>query len=308
MKKLALKSVYANTVTELAQKNRNTFIVEADLSNSIGTLEKKDELGEQYINVGVAEAEMIGVGAGLSVLGNYPFMHTFVPFITRRVYDQVFLSFAYAQNKGMLFGSDPGICAEKNGGTHMCFEDISLMRTIPGMYVYDVSQPTQLEMIMKKCYEEQRLAYVRSSRKEFPDLVESTKDSIEKGYSILKEKDTNITIFVSGILTHDVLKAAKILEEQGINVRVIEMYRIKPVNKEIIVEAAKKGLILTVENHNVIGGLGSTISEVVSEEYPTKVYRLGIREKFGQVGDIEYLKEQYGISVNRIIEFIKKIK
>ena len=308
MKELDLKSVYANTVTDLAKNNDDVYIVEADLSNSIGTLGKKEELKERYVNVGIAEAELVGVGAGLSVIGNYPFMHTFAPFMTRRVYDQVFLSFAYAKNKGVLFGSDPGICAEKNGGTHMCFEDVSLMRTIPGMYVYDVSQPTQLEMIIKKCYKERRLAYIRSGRKKFHDLEEFTEESVEKGYSVLKEQNANVTIFVSGILTHEVLKAAKILNNQGKKVNVVEMYRIKPINKEIIIEAAKRGLIVTVENHNVIGGLGSAVAEVVAEECPTKVYRLGVREKFGQVGDIDYLKEQYGISADQIASFVGELK
>lgn len=294
-----LRRVYVETVTELAEQNKDVFVIEADLSNSIGTLGKKAALGNQFVNVGIMEAEAVGVSAGISVVGGYPYFHTFAPFATRRAYDQIFLSLAYAKNKGVILGSDPGICAEKNGGTHMCFEDLALMRAIPDMLVYDVSEPSQMEKILKRSYEKRDLCYIRSSRKAFANKVNAEALDLEKGYTVLK-KGTDLTIFVSGVLCGEALKGAEILAEKGYSVAVVELFRIKPINQEILIEAAIKGPIVTVDNHSIIGGLGSAVAEVVAENHPARVKRLGITEKFGQVGSIEYLKEQYGLKAEDI--------
>ncbi|MBO0471201.1 transketolase family protein [Enterococcus sp. DIV0242_7C1] len=298
MKDLEMRQVYTQTIQGLAEKDQKILALEADLASSMGTSKLKEKLGDRYINVGIMEAQEMSAAAGLAVTGFIPFIHTFAPFATRRSFDQVFLSLGYAKNHAVIVGTDPGVTAEMNGGTHMPFEDIALMRVIPGNNIYEVSDPYQFKAILTYAHTAKGLFYIRTIRKQAKSLY-NEKEDFSKGYCRLK-KGTHGTIFASGIMVEEALQAADDLEEKGISVQVIDLFRIKPMNEEVVIEAAKLGPIITAENHNVIGGLGSAVAEIIAENHPTKMKRIGVKEQFGQVGKLDYLKEVYGLKANDI--------
>ncbi|MGG5341815.1 transketolase family protein [Enterococcus sp. AZ192] len=298
MKDLEMRQVYTQTIQELAEKDQKILALEADLASSMGTSKLKEKLGDRYINVGIMEAQEMSAAAGLAVTGFIPFIHTFAPFATRRSFDQVFLSLGYAKNHAVIVGTDPGVTAEMNGGTHMPFEDVALMRVIPENNIYEVSDPYQFKAILTYAHTAKGLFYIRTIRKQAKSLY-NEKEDFSKGYCRLK-KGTHGTIFASGIMVEEALQAADDLEEKGISVQVIDLFRIKPMNEEVVIEAAKLGPIITAENHNVIGGLGSAVAEIIAENHPTKMKRIGVKEQFGQVGKLDYLKEVYGLKANDI--------
>lgn len=300
-----LRAAYAETLLELATKDERVVALEADLSSSMSTASLKDSLGDRYINVGIMEAQQVGVAAGLAVTGKIPFIHTFVPFATRRVYDQVFISLAYAQNHAIIVGSDVGISAEMNGGTHMSFEDLALMRAIPNISIYEVSDAEQFKQILVHCYETEGLHYIRTIRKSAPELPSIPSD-LSQGMRVLAEGSA-ATIVTSGILLEDALEAAKELETEGITVNVVDLFRIKPLNEAKMLEIIGDGPVVTVDNHNVIGGIGSLMAEFVADNSPRKVARLGVKESFGQVGKMDYLKEDYGMTSKDIIAAVKSV-
>ncbi|MCR0336733.1 alpha-ketoacid dehydrogenase subunit beta [[Clostridium] innocuum] len=299
-----LREVYVSTVLDIAQKDPNVYVLEADLSASMGTKKIKDKLKDHYIDVGIAEGQEICTAAGIAAAGGIAFVHSFAAFITRRAYDQIFISLAYAQQHAILVGSDAGISAESNGGTHMCFEDMAIMRAIPHCNVYDVSDAQQFAAILRHCYETKGLHYIRTARKKVPDLYDDDLN-IEKGYHILKEGSA-ATLFTTGILTSEAIAASQLLKDKGIDLAVIDIHSVKPLPASIVISAADKGKIFTLENHNVTGGLGSAILEALAETKPAYVYRLGIQEAFGQVGGLLYLKKAYGLDAESIAEYVSK--
>lgn len=300
-----LRKVYAETILELAKADERVVALEADLSGSMGTGGLKDVLGDRYINVGIMEAQQVGVAAGLSVTGKIPFIHTFVPFATRRVYDQVFISLGYAQNHAVIVGSDVGISAEMNGGTHMSFEDLALMRAIPNIQIYEVSDAEQFKLMLRHCYETEGLHYIRTIRKAAPELPAVPSD-LNKGMRILAE-GTDATIVSSGILIVEALEAANKLTEENINVAVVDLFRIKPLNEKEMLNIIGSGPVVTVDDHNIIGGIGSLMAEFLSEHSPRKLKRLGVVESFGQVGQMAYLKEVYGMTSKDIVNAVKEL-
>lgn len=300
-----LRKVYAETILELAKADERVVALEADLSGSMGTGGLKDVLGDRYINVGIMEAQQVGVAAGLSVTGKIPFIHTFVPFATRRVYDQVFISLGYAQNHAVIVGSDVGISAEMNGGTHMSFEDLALMRAIPNIQIYEVSDAEQFKLMLRHCYETEGLHYIRTIRKAAPELPAVPSD-LNKGMRILAE-GTDATIVSSGILLVEALEAANKLAEENINVAVVDLFRIKPLNEKEMLNIIGSGPVVTVDDHNIIGGIGSLMAECLSEHSPRKLKRLGVVESFGQVGQMAYLKEVYGMTSKDIVNAVKEL-
>ncbi|MGE8203905.1 transketolase family protein [Heyndrickxia sp. NPDC080065] len=302
---IEMRQVYANTLKELAAADDRVIALEADLSSSMSTGRLKDEMPKQYVNVGIMEANMMGVAAGLAVTGRKPFVHSFGQFVTRRAFDQVFVSLAYAKLHAVLVGSDAGVTAEHNGGTHMTFEDMGLMREVPNAKVYEASDATQLAYLLRKAYREGGVNYIRTIRKNAVKLYEEG-ETFEKA-KVLKEGN-DITIVASGILVAEALKAADQLAEKGIEATVIDMFSIKPLDVETLVNSAKQtGAVLTAENHNVNGGLGSAVAEALSENHPVPLYRIGVREKFGQVGKVDYLKEFYGLKAENIVQEAEKL-
>ncbi|TDX45181.1 transketolase family protein [Orenia marismortui] len=304
---LEMRQVYSQTLCEMAEKDESIIALEADLMGAIKTNDFQEKFPEQMINCGIMEANMMGVAAGLSMTGKIPFVHTFASFATRRAYDQVFLSGAYSDNNIKIIASDSGITAQHNGGTHMPFEDLGIMRAIPKVKVIEVSDSTMLKSVLKTVKEEKGIHYIRTIRKNANKIYRNNSEfTIGKANVLADAKDA--TIIASGIMVYEALKAAKALKEEGIEVAVIDMFTIKPIDKELIIEYAQKtGAILTAENHNIINGLGSAVAEVLVENYPVKLKRIGVQDRFGQVGKLDYLQKVYGLSYLDIIKGIKEL-
>lgn len=294
-----LRLVYSDFLAQVGQEDTTIAAIEADLSSSMATNKLSSVLGGRYVNVGIMEQEMVGVAAGLSLLGYKPYIHTFGPFASRRVYDQVFISLAYAQLNATIIGSDAGVSAEMNGGTHMPFEELGLMRLIPKARVYEVSDDVQFQAVLKETIKVDGLKYIRTIRKA-PTAIYQGGEDFSKGYCVLRQGE-DMTLLASGIMVEQALKAADQLEAQGVSVQVIDLFRIKPIHEDIPALLSGRP-VLTVENHNRIGGLGSSICELMATDLTTPVHRIGIEESFGQVGQQVYLMDVYGLTAEHIVK------
>ena len=297
-----MRLVYSEFLETYGQQDERIVAVEADLASSMTTNRLSDSLGKRYVNVGIMEQEMIGVAAGLSVLGYKPYIHTFGSFASRRVFDQVFLSLGYAQLGATLIGSDAGVAAEMNGGTHMPFEDLGLMRLIPNAWVYEVCDPVQFHAVLQSTLTTNRLTYIRTIRKA-PQVVYQGDEDFSKGYCIVRE-GSDATIVASGIMVSEALAAAGLLEELGISTQVIDLFRLKPIAADFIEQIVGRPVI-TAENHNSSGGLGTAVCELLATRGDTPVHRVGVEESFGQVGQQAYLMEQYGLTARHIAEKVQ---
>lgn len=294
-----MRLVYSDFLAQVGQEDTTIAAIEADLSSSMATNKLSSVLGGRYVNVGIMEQEMVGVAAGLSLLGYKPYIHTFGPFASRRVYDQVFISLAYAQLNATVIGSDAGVSAEMNGGTHMPFEELGLMRLIPKARIYEVSDDVQFQAVLKETIKVDGLKYIRTIRKA-PTAIYQGGEDFSKGYCVLRQGE-DMTLLASGIMVEQALKAADQLEAQGVSVQVIDLFRIKPIHEDIPALLSGKP-VLTVENHNRIGGLGSSICELMATDLTTPVHRIGIEESFGQVGQQVYLMDVYGLTAEHIVK------
>lgn len=297
-----MRLVYSDFLAEKGRDNTDIAVLEADLSSSMSTNKLASVLGDRYVNVGIMEQEMIGVAAGLSVMGYKPYLHTFGPFASRRVYDQVFISLGYAQLTATIVGSDAGVSAEMNGGTHMPFEELGLMRLIPKARIYEVSDDIQFRAVLEETLEVDGLKYIRTIRKA-PTAIYQGDEDFSKGYAILRE-GADATIVVSGIMVEQALVAADKLAKEGIAVQVIDLFRIKPIHENLASLLVGKPVI-TAENHNRIGGIGSAICELMATTPNKPVYRIGVDESFGQVGQQAYLMEVYGLTAAAIYNQVK---
>lgn len=295
-----MRSVYCDTLIDMAARDERIVVLDADLMNSIGMLAFKNEFPERTFNCGVQEANMMGVAAGLSATGKVPFAHTFGPFASRRCFDQVFISAGYAKLNVRIIGSDPGITAAYNGGTHMPFEDMGLMRSIPNATVIEPTDGVMLEDVLRQVKDLYGVFYIRLLRKE-PDKIYTEGSTFEIGKGIILRDGADVTLITSGYLTSETLKAAVLLEETGISARVVNMFTWKPIDKELINKCAKEtGAVVTVENHNIINGLGSAVSEVLVENNPVPMERIGSRDRFGEVGSVDYLINEFCMTAQDI--------
>ena len=296
-----MRAVFTETLINMAAEDERIVLLEADLMRATGTALFKDVYPGRIINAGVAEANMIGMAAGLSASGKIPFASTFACFASRRAYDQFFLSGNYAKQNVNLVGSDPGILAALNGGTHMPFEDVGLMRNIPGLVVFEPSDCTSLVSLLPQAKDHDGCTYMRLNRKPTA-VVYNAGESFELGKGKVLCEGSDITIIASGtVLVPAAVEAAAELEKEGVSAAVIDMHTIKPIDHDLILEYAKKtGCILTCENHQIVNGLGSAVAEVLAESRPTLMKRLGVNEQFGQVGDVEYLKQAYGFTPENV--------
>lgn len=303
-----MRVVYASTLLELAEKDSRIVLLDADLGKSCGTASFRERFPLRAINVGVAEANMVGVAAGLSVTGKIPFAQTFGCFAARRAYDQFFISANYAGLGVKLVGTDPGVTATLNGGTHMPFEDVGLMREIPGLTIVEPSDPVSLQKLLPLLAYQEGCAYLRLHRHKAPVLYTEDED-FQLGRGKLLREGTDITLIASGvIMVNEALEAALALAQSGISAAVIDMHTVKPIDVELIVRAAERtGTILTCENHQIAGGLGSAVAEVLAEAHPTRLRRIGVEDAFGEVGDLEYLKTRYGLTAENICRQAKAL-
>ncbi len=300
--------VYAETLIKLAEKDENIVILEADLMAAHATQLFNEKFPERTFNVGVAEANMVGVAAGLSARGKIPFAATFAPFATRRAYDQFFVSANYARLNVKLMGSDPGVTAAYNGGTHMPFEDVGIMRNIPGLVVYEPADEISFEKLLTESAYHQGNVYLRMHRGNAPAIYNEN-NSFKLGKANVLRDGNDITLIASGVvMVNEALQASRNLEKEGISAAVIDMHTIKPLDEEIVLEYAKKTRgIVTCENHQIINGLGSAVAELLSENNPVFVKRVGVNDEFGEVGEFEYLKERFNLTAKRICETAQSI-
>lgn len=295
-----LRETYVDELIRAAQKDERIVILEADLMKAAGTGRFKEQFPERTFNVGIAEANMIGCAAGMSAMGKIPFTHTFTPFSTRRVCDQVTLSVAYAGLNVKIMGSDPGVTAELNGGTHMSMEDVAVMRNIPGMTVFEPTDSAQLRAAFPQIAEHPGPVYIRLLRRAAVRLFEDG-CAFTLGKGIRMREGRDVTIAASGIMTAEAVEAAELLEKEGISAEVLNIHTIKPLDEELILESVQKtGCIVTAENHSVLNGLGSAVAECLSEKLPSPLRRVGVRDHFGEVGSTEFLKEKYGLKAKDI--------
>ena len=289
MAKEDLKKVFCDTLIEMASADDRICLVNSDSRKYTATQDFDKAFPERSFDVGIAEANMVGVAAGLAVSGKKPFTQSFGPFMSRRVVDQVTISLAYSKLNAVLVGVSPGIQAEVNGGTHQGYEDIGVFRPVANMTIVEPFDGVQLRQML-------------------PELIKlDYKFVLGKADTLREGKD--VTIISSGVMLTQCLEAAEVLANQGVQARVINMHTIKPIDADTVVRAAKEtGAIITVENHSVIGGLGSAVAEVLAEQCPCKMHRLGIQDRFGEVGDRAYLRKCMGIDTTDIVDAALNIK
>ena len=300
-----LRDCVVETLQELMKDDDKITALEADLGGASGFTKIKKTNPERFIQCGIAEANMMGVAAGLSLTGFKPFTHTFAPFATRRVFDQLFLSGAYAGNTINVYGSDPGFSVASNGGTHTAWEDVALIREIPGAVICDPADDVQMEWIIKEFLKMEGIHYVRSNRKAVRNVYKKG-SSFKIGQGNILKEGKDILIIAAGQLVSEALDCAEELEKEGYSVEVIDMFTIKPLDEKLFIKEAKgKSKIVTIENHSIYGGLGSAVSEVIAENgISVPVKRIGVKEKFGQVGTAEFLQEEFGLTAKQIKETI----
>ncbi|OAV69169.1 1-deoxy-D-xylulose-5-phosphate synthase [Bacteroidales bacterium Barb6XT] len=308
MSQMEMRAVYAQTLIELAEKDERFVLLEADLMKASGTAVFKDKFPERVFNTGVAEANMVGIAAGLSAGGKIPFADTFACFASRRTYDQFFVSANYAHLNVKLVGTDPGIAAAYNGGTHMTFEDIGIMRNIPRLVVFEPSDPVSLRKLVQKSAYHKGCTYMRLHRQPVT-VIYPEDEEFELGKGKVLRDGTDITVLASGaIMVAEALKAWDVLNKDGISAAVIDIHTIKPIDAELVLQYAKKtGAIITCENHQVINGLGSAVAEVLSENYPCRLKRIGINDEFGEVGTQNYLQKHFGLTADNIVAHAKEL-
>lgn len=296
-----MRTAFAATMDELAAQDDSVVYFDCDVINSIGMTGFSKKYPDRCVDCGIQEANMIGVAAGASAVGLKPFTHTFGPFAARRVIDQVYISAAYAKLNVRMVGSDAGVTASYNGGTHMPIEDMGLLRAIPEVTLLEPTDSVMLADLMRQTKDMYGVYYIRITRK-VTDRIFEESSTFEIGKAATLRDGSDVTLITSGYCTSDTLKAADVLAEQGISARVLNMFTWKPIDKKAIREAAEQtGAIVTIENHNIVNGLGSSVSEVVGECCPVPMKRIGVPDVFGEVGSIDYLKQIFHMTVNDIV-------
>ena len=299
--KKATRQSYGEALLELGKENKDVVVLDADLAGATKTELFAKEFPDRFFDIGIAEADMMGTAAGLSTCGKIPYVSTFAMFAAGRSYDQIRNSICYPNLNVKICATHAGITVGEDGATHQMIEDLSLMRTIPNMTVLSPSDDAQTKWTIKEISKINGPVYVRLARLATEEIYDENQ-KFEIGKAVQHGDGTDGTIFATGVTVQEALKAQKLLQEKGINVRVVDMFSIKPIDKEIIIKCAKETKkLVSIEDHNIIGGLGSAISEVLTEEYPTKLIRLGIKDTFGRSGKAEELMKHYGIVAENII-------
>ena len=300
-----IRAAYVDTLVELGATNKNIVVLEADLMSCTNTGAFKKAYPDRHINCGVSEANMVGVAAGLSAAGKIPFAASFACFSSRRVFDQFFLSANYAKLNVKLTGTDPGVTAAMNGGTHMPFEDLALMRVIPKLTIIEPSDYYACAAFVRQMAEEYGCHYLRFPRKPVP-VIYNESETFKFGQAkVLKEGKDLCFVALGSLMVNQALSACEELAKQGISAGVVDVLTLKPIDKSTILEqACKVRAVISAENAQMVGGLGSAVAEILAEEgYSGKFARIGINEEFGEVGTQEYLVDRFGFDV---ASFVKK--
>ncbi|MBQ8898205.1 MAG: transketolase family protein [Clostridia bacterium] len=291
-----MRAVYTEGLIQLAKNDDRIVLCESDLMGANGTKNFKKEFPERTFDVGIAEANMIGVAAGLAAGGKIPFANSFTPFATRRCLDQVTISCAYANLPVKIGGTDPGICAQLNGGTHMSVEDVALMRAIPNMTVFEPVDAEQMRQAIPQIAYNGKPTYIRIHRTA-ANTVFGPDYRFELGKADVLRDGTDTVIFCTGIMVIRALEAAEMLAAEGISAAVVNIHTVKPLDEKTVLEyAAKTRAVVTAENHSIVGALGGAVAEVLSEKCPTVMRRVGIKDRFGEVGKLSYLEKVMGMT------------
>ena len=306
---IEMRQAYCRTLMELAAEDPRVVVLEADLMKASGTMPFKDAFGKRAIDVGVAEADMVGIASGLSVQGFIPFAATFGCFAARRTFDQFFISSNYAKLNVKLTGTDPGVSAVYNGGTHMPFEDIGLMRMIPDLVILEPSDAASVCGLVREMYKHQGCCYLRLHRKKSPAIY-GPDEKFEIGKAKLLKDGNDVTLIGLGaVMMQEVLKAAGLLEKEGINATVIDALSVKPLDRDLILSKAREtGVVVTCENHQVDGGLGMAVTKLLADENVfCRMGYIGVQDRFGQVGNLDYLVKAYNLSADDICAKAKSL-
>ncbi len=303
--KIATRESYGNAVTELGREHEEIVVLDADLAEATKTAVFRKEFPERHIDCGIAEANMIGISAGLAAAGKVPFASSFAMFATGRAYEQIRNSVGYPHLNVKICATHAGLTVGEDGATHQCNEDIALMRSIPGMTVIVPSDDIETKAAVRAAYEYRGPVYIRLGRFAVP-VINTNEDYVfQMGKGIRLRDGSDVSVIATGLMVSSALEAAEILAENGISASVVNIHTIKPIDREIILEEARKtGRIVTVEEHSVIGGLGSAVAETTGEEYPVPVHRIGMNDTFGESGPAADLLIKYGLDGKGLAENI----
>ena len=307
IKKIATRESYGNALVELGKEKEDLVVLDADLAAATKTGIFKKAFPERHIDCGIAEANMTGIAAGMSTCGYVPFISTFAMFAAGRSFEQVRNSIGYPHLNVKIGATHAGISVGEDGATHQCNEDLALMREIPGMVVINPSDDIEAKAAVRAAYEHAGPVYLRFGRLVVPVINDRPDYHFEIGKGVVLKEGTDVTIFATGLCVSSALEAAEKLKEDGIDAEIVNIHTIKPIDRELVIASAKKtGKVVTAEEHSVIGGLGSAVAEVLSEEAPTKLLRIGVEDVFGESGPAKELVAKYGLDGTGIYEKVKK--
>jgi transketolase len=294
------KALYA-TIRDEMQKNAKIISIDADLGKADGLLALHEDFPDRAFDVGIAEANMAGIAAGAASYGMIPIINTFAAFATRRICDQIAVSVCYANQNVKIIGTDPGIAAELNGGTHMALEDISVVRAIPNLTVIEAADEVELVRMTRAMINHKGPVYMRMYRKAAARVYDESYRFVWGKADVIKE-GRDVSIIASGMMVSEAVAAGAKLSEKGIDAEIINVHMIKPIDRKTISDSARKtGAVVTAENHSVLGGLRSAVAETLTEEYPVRIYPIGFRDVKGEVGKLDYLKERFGLTSDDIV-------
>ena len=298
--KKATRQSYGETLAELGKENPNIVVLDADLSTATKTNIFAKEFPERFFDMGIAEQNLVSTAAGMSTCGKIPYVSTFAVFAAGRAYDQIRNSVCYPKLNVKICATHAGTTVGEDGATHQMIEDISLMRTLPNMTVISTSDDIQTKWAVKEISKINGPVYLRLARLSTP-IIYNENQKFKIGKAVQIGEGTDGTVFATGVTVSEAIKAQENLKQKGINIRVVDVHTIKPIDKETIIKCAKETQkLISIEDHNIIGGLGSAISEVLTDEYPCKLIRLGIKDTFGKSGKAEELMKYFGITADDI--------
>lgn len=307
VKRIATRKSYGEALVEIGAVDKDVVVLDADLGGSTMTAMFKEHYPDRFFDCGIAEANMIGVAAGLAASGKKPFASTFAMFAAGRAFEQIRNSVGYPKLPVKICATHAGISVGEDGATHQCCEDIALMRVIPGMTIINPADDVEAKAAIKAIVDLDGPVYVRLGRLAVPVFNDEKTYRFELGKGITLREGNDITIVATGLMVYEALGAADLLAKEGIRARVIDIHTIKPIDEELLVKAAKEtGMLVTVEEHSVIGGLGEAVSSVLCAQYPAKVVKLGIQDEFGISGPALELLDYYGLTAPHIAEQVKQ--
>lgn len=308
MANLATREAYGKALAKLGHENKNIVVLDADLSKSTKTADFLKEYPERFFNIGIAEGDLVVTAAGLSTCGKIPFASTFAVFASGRAFEQIRNSICYPKLNVKIAATHSGLTVGEDGASHQAIEDISIMRSIPNMTVICPSDDVETMAAVRAAADYNGPVYLRLGRSSVPTVNDENNYKYELGKAVTLKEGKDISIFATGIMVSKALEAAEVLKNEGINAEVINIHTIKPIDSEAIISSSKKtGAVITCEEHSIIGGLGSAVSEVICENIPVPLKRIGVKDTFGESGKPLELLEKYGLTVGNIVETAKEV-